>query len=127
MKKWLIWILGFLWTWIVGISAWILFNVSYYVFCLWIWIAYVLFVFIISSRLPKWFWLYEGKWILDVDMSGLTKWGTWLMFFLFMIFLLLGRKLYTLGWISLSAQEAANWVSTHVIFEAWKLPKIDIY
>ena len=40
------------------------------------------------------------------------------MLFLFMIFLLLGRKLYTLGWVSLSAQEAANWVSTHVIFEA---------
>ena len=127
MKKWLIWIGSLLWTWVVGISAWILFNVSYYIFCSLIWIAYVLFAFIISSWIPKWFWLYQERWIMDADISGLTKWGKFVMLFLLIICLLVGWKLYNLSWVSLSAQEAANWVATHITLEAWKLPNIDIY
>jgi len=49
------------------------------------------------------------------------------MLFLLIICLLVGWKLYSLSWVSLSAQEAANWVATHITLEALKSLKIDIY
>ena len=120
----LLWIVG---SWVLVISAWVIFNISYITSYIIIWIGYIIISILLSIKIWEIVGWLKKKTIMDAELSQYNRKSFISMICCIMIAITWWILLYNYSIIDTTAQDIAHWTSTHIVFEQWKAPCISLW